>query len=350
MKLKNILSVICFLLVATACSMEDDIISDAGKEIQNQNSDREAILSFNLETNALLTKSTEDASGDKELKLNNCVLALMDGNDVISVRTSSNIASTGKVNDVTFLTKVRSGLSVIAIVNVANPNAYLNAVTRNDLNKEIAIDPNGTDCLAKQGEKSIEFPAGFGSSSTASTEENTLTVVIVVSQLAAKIQLSEFNIAYATDVQKKKSVTLTSVSFENINKRSYVFTEYALTKDSKAFEMNKPLSEGKNEIGNSIYSYANTNESSPVKMTLTFRIDEVGSMQVETVTKTYIINRSNDNTTFEGEGSGTYVNPGYLYRVNVNMMVNTHSVDTDVICYTQDWEHNEVVVDMSEIK
>ena len=217
----------------------------------------------------------------------------MDGNDVISVRTSSNIASTGKVNDVTFLTKVRSGLSVIAIVNVANPNAYLNAVTRNDLNKEIAIDPNGTDCLAKQGEKSIEFPAGFGSSSTASTEENTLTVVI---------------------------------------------------------EMNKPLSEGKNEIGNSIYSYANTNESSPVKMTLTFRIDEVGSMQVETVTKTYIINRSNDNTTFEGEGSGTYVNPGYLYRVNVNMMVNTHSVDTDVICYTQDWEHNEVVVDMSEIK
>lgn len=350
MKLKNILSVLCFLFVAAACSMEDDILNDAGKEIQNQDTNREAILSFNLDANALLTKATVNATGDKELKLNNCVLALMQGNDVLSVRTSNDIAETGKVNGVTFLTKVKSGLSVIAIVNVADPAAYLGAATRSDLNKEVVIDPNGTECLVKQGEKLIEFPAGFGSSSTAQTEENTLSVTIKVSQLAAKIQLSEFNIRYATGIQKKKTVTLTSVSFDNINKKSHVFNESALLKDSKTFEMNRSLAEGENSIGSSIYSYANTNAFSPVKMTLTFRIDEVGSMQAETVTKTYVINKSNDNTTFEGEGSNNYVNSGYLYRVNVNMTVNTHVVDTDVICYTQDWEHDEVSVDMSEIK
>lgn len=350
MKLKNILSVLCFFFVAAACSMEDDILNDAGKEIQNQDTNREAILSFNLDANALLTKATENATGDKELKLNNCVLALMQGDDVLSVRTSNDIAKTGKVNGVTFLTKVKSDLSVIAIVNVADPAAYLGAATRSDLNKEVVIDPNGTECLVKQGEKLIEFPAGFGSSSTAQTEENTLPVTIKVSQLAAKIQLSEFNIRYATDIQKKKTVTLTSVSFDNINKKSHVFNESALLKDSKTFEMNRSLAEGENSIGSSIYSYANTNAFSPVKMTLTFRIDEVGSMQAETVTKTYVINKSNDNTTFEGEGSNNYVNSGYLYRVNVNMTVNTHVVDTDVICYTQDWEHDEVSVDMSEIK
>lgn len=350
MKLKNILSVFCCVVAMASCSMEDDILNDAGKEIQNQNSDREAVLNISLASTTLFTKSTEEAVGDKESKLENCVLALMEGDNVLSVRTSSDIATTGKVNDVTFLTKVRSGLSLIAIVNVANPDAYLNSATRDALNKEVAVDPNSDACLVKQGEKTIEFPAGFGSTSTAATDENTLPVVIPVSQLAAKIQLAAFNVTYATDLQKQKSVTLTSVSFENINKKSYVFGEFALDKDSKIITLNKVLSAGGNTIGSSVYSYANTNTTSPVQMKLTFRIDEAGSMQSETVTKTYVVNKANNNTSFEGEGSNNYVNPGYLYRINVNMTVNTHVIDADVVCYTKDWEHNEVSVDMSEIK
>lgn len=349
MKLKNILSVFCCVVAMASCSMEDDILNDAGKEIQNQNSDREAVLNISLASTTLFTKSTEEAVGDKESKLENCVLALMEGDNVLSVRTSNDIAA-GKVNDVTFLTKVRSGLSLIAIVNVANPDAYLNAATRGELNKEVAVDPNSDACLVKQGEKTIEFPAGFGSTSTAATDENTLPVVIPVSQLASKIQLAAFNVTYATDLQKPKSVTLTSVSFENINKKSYVFGEFALDKDSKTITLDKALSAGENAIESTVYSYANTNSASPAKMTLTFRIDDAGSMQSETVTKTYVVNKANDNTSFEGEGSNNYVNPGYLYRINVNMTVNTHVIDADVVCYTKDWEHNEVSVDMSEIK
>ena len=351
MKLRNILSVFCFLAVMASCSMEDDVLNDAGKEILNQHSDREAVLNINLSSNSLLTKATEKASEDKEIKLENCVLALMEGDNVLAIKTSSSITD-GKVNDVTFLTKVKSGLSVIAIVNIANPNDYLNATTRTALNKEVTVDPNSAASLVKQGEKAVDFPVGFGSTSTAPTTENTLPVKIEVSQVAAKIQLSEFNITYAAGtIQKEKSVTLTSVSFENINKKSNVFTEATLVKDNtQGATMAKVLTAGTNEIGTTVYSYANTNVASPVKMTLTFRIDAEDSMQGETVTKTYMVNKSNGSTSFDGSVSDNYVNAGYLYRIKVNMTVNTHVIDTDVVCYTQDWEHNEVSVDMSEVK
>lgn len=352
MKLKNILSVFCCLVAMASCSMEDDVLNSPVKEIQSPNSEREAILNINLASTTLFTKSTEVANGDKETKLENCVLVLMEGDNVLSVRTSSDIeAATGKVNNATFLTKVRSGLSLIAIVNVANPDDYLSVATRAALNKEVAVDPNSAACLVKQGESKIEFPVGFGSSSTKLTEENTLSVKINVSQLAAKIELNTFNITYASGIQKTKSVTLTSVSFDNINKKSYIFTEHDLDKDTNTFTLDRVLSTGENVIGSSVYSYANTNEANPVNMTLTFRIGEVGSMHSETVTKSYVVNKTNGpGTSLEGEGSGDYVNPGYLYRINVNMTVNTHVVDTDVVCYTLDWEHNEVSVDMSEIK
>lgn len=353
MKLKNILSVFCCLVAMASCSMEDDVLNSPVKEIQSPNSEREAILNINLASTTLFTKSTEVANGDKETKLENCVLVLMEGDNVLSVRASNDIeAATGKVNNATFLTKVRSGLSLIAIVNVANPDDYLSVATRTALNKEVAVDPNSAACLVKQGESKIEFPTGFGSSSTKLTEENTLSVKINVSQLAAKIELNTFNITYASGIQKEKSVTLTSVSFDNINKKSYIFDEHELVNDSKTFTLDRGLSAtGENVIGSSVYSYANTNGANPVKMTLTFRIDEEGSMHSETVTKTYVVNKTNGSgTSFEGEGSDNYVNPGYLYRINVNMTVNTHVIDTDVVCYTLDWEHNEVSVDMSEIK
>lgn len=352
MKLKNILSVFCCLVAMASCSMEDDVLNSPVKEIQSPNSEREAILNINLASTTLFTKSTEVANGDKETKLENCVLVLMEGDDVLSVRTSNDIdATTGKVNNATFLTKVRSGLSLIAIVNVANTNDYLSVATRAALNKEVAVDPNSAACLVKQGESKIEFPVGFGSSSTELTEENTLSVKINVSQLAAKIELNTFNITYASGIQKEKLVTLTSVSFDNINKKSYIFTEHDLDKDTNTFTLDRVLSAGENVIGSSVYSYANTNEANPVNMTLTFRIGEVGSMHSETVTKSYVVNKTNGpGTSLEGEGSDNYVNPGYLYRINVNMTVNTHVIDTDVVCYTLDWEHNEVSVDMSEIK
>lgn len=332
MKLKNILSVFCCLVAMVSCSMEDDtMMNDTSKELMNRNSDKEAVLNINLSSSALLTKATGDtepADGAKETKLENCVLALMDGNDVLAVRTSSDISATGKVNDVSFLTKVRSGLSVIAIVNVANPADYLSATTYNELNKMVTVDPNGEALLVKQGRKAIEFPAGFGSPSTTPTAENTMPVTIVVTQVAAKLQLSEFNVKYADGVQKEKTVTLTEVSFENINKQSNVFTEASLVIDGF-----KGTS-----VGTTAYSYANTkNADSPVKMSLTFRIGDADSMQGETVTRTYIINNKD-------------VQAGYLYRVFVNMTVNTHTVDTDVVCYTQDWEHNEISVDMSEVR
>lgn len=352
MKLKNILSVFCCLVAMASCSMEDDVLNSPVKEIQSPNSERETILNINLASTTLFTKSTEVANGDKETKLENCVLVLMEGDDVLSVRTSNDIdATTGKVNNATFLTKVRSGLSLIAIVNVANTNDYLSVATRAALNKEVAVDPNSAACLVKQGESKIEFPVGFGSSSTELTEENTLSVKINVSQLAAKIELNTFNITYASGIQKEKLVTLTSVSFDNINKKSYIFTEHDLDKDTNTFTLDRVLSAGENVIGSSVYSYANTNEANPVNMTLTFRIGEVGSMHSETVTKSYVVNKTNGpGTSLEGEGSDNYVNPGYLYRINVNMTVNTHVVDTDVVCYTLDWEHNAVSVDMSEIK
>ena len=58
MKLKNILSVLCFFFVAVACSMEDDIIqNDFGKN-NEAFSDGNVHMSFNLQGGITTTKSS----------------------------------------------------------------------------------------------------------------------------------------------------------------------------------------------------------------------------------------------------------------------------------------------------
>ena len=89
MKLRNILSVFCFLAAMASCSMEDDtMMNDASKEFEaSVNADKEAYVAVQMDLNGLATKSvavgdpSTDNTADQEI--NNLALFLLDGNNVI---------------------------------------------------------------------------------------------------------------------------------------------------------------------------------------------------------------------------------------------------------------------------
>ena len=64
MKLKNILSVVCFLFVATACSMEDSILDDDSSKLVPE--DGSAYVSAVINLEGTQTKATTGNSSDPQ--------------------------------------------------------------------------------------------------------------------------------------------------------------------------------------------------------------------------------------------------------------------------------------------
>lgn len=81
MKLKNILSIFCFLFVAVACSSEDDMMNDVDLEVKSA-SEVYASLNVSLGTGNIPTKAVENAGTENptvnESAVMNCYLAVFD--------------------------------------------------------------------------------------------------------------------------------------------------------------------------------------------------------------------------------------------------------------------------------
>ena len=113
MKLKNILSVLCFLFIAVACSMEDDIMNDVDKEIQTS-SEVYATLGVSLATDGIQTRSAEYGDEEEaiggENTVTNCYVAVFEkeskryltsrlyqgGKEIISGSENQNLYNLGK--------------------------------------------------------------------------------------------------------------------------------------------------------------------------------------------------------------------------------------------------------------
>lgn len=117
MGLKNMLSIFCFLFIAVACSVEDDIMNDVDKEVQST-SEVYASLGVSLAADGIQTKSTVYNEDDKdkapngingEGTVNNCYIAVFDnetktllasrlytGKEVAPSSNESNLYTLGK--------------------------------------------------------------------------------------------------------------------------------------------------------------------------------------------------------------------------------------------------------------
>lgn len=354
MTLKNILSILSFLFIAVACSMEDDALpsSDTESSVEAQ----EVLVNVNLAMNGISTKVAasydEDvASTGKESVVSSAVVALVNAEGYIMMIRDANgqIDSGNTLKDVKFLTKVAAGVKAIAIVNTKKAADYLTCKTLADLNKVLETTAN-QEYLVKVGEKNDIFK-GYDEGKTSTKDLNTLNIEIPVTQLAARIDLMGIKYVKENEESEINSVKIISAQLINVNNSSYVYNtndktmsglEATNIKSNGSSEtLNIDLKESEwsgndpyaAEVGKSLYtdySYTNTTVDSPVKLQITYSVNGEASKTVDVTI---------DN------GS---VKAGNLYRLYIGMKVKNNEIKTEVVCYTKDWIKENINIEIKD--
>lgn len=343
MKLADIFSILCVLFFACACSSDEGSIYDITGD--KDGSAPEAVLAFQVKSGEVKTKGASETGSDNTIgqAIQSCSVILFSGNEILAVEDDATVTD-GAIGT-SFMTKVKEGLKVMVVAN--SKTTFRSCKNMNEVKAAFQQESDfNADGLTKVGEEDVTWSstgvnAGFDPASSAAS---VYIQPVVVKQLAACIQLEAFNVIYNTN-SKPADVHLLSVELLNAN---YVTTtangevtgEQALYKN-QAWDLGAP-SVPVYQNGQAValsrtptfYSFQNTNAGTPVSMKIKFT---VGNQPYE---KTYVINRPSEGDFINKTGT-EYVNPNYLYRLTVNMTVTNKNVDCNIVCYTNDWIHEE---------
>lgn len=347
MKLKNILSVVCFLFVATACSMEDSILDDDSSKLVPE--DGSAYVSAVINLEGTQTKATTGNSSDPQEyvadAIASCALFLLDSEGkVVGVHTET-YNSTATTQEIRYLTKVNVATKAVAVVNYnpGNSESLLACSDYDDLKNYVEHDAH---YRLKIGEGAIDWTEVVGSSST--TENlSTATTAITVKSRTAIVELAEFAVRYKTD--KRPVVKLESVSLSNLKTQGGWLEDLKSGVTTGRFDFDKttyslPRTPGFYNGDDGHYPlradvYPNTDgggRAEFVTLTLTFSVTEGNDSKI--YNRSYIINRpSEEDGSFTNNSGHVYVEAGYWYQLKATVNVTSDLVDCDIVCYTNDW-------------
>lgn len=367
MKIKTIISSICLMLLAISCSMDDDMLNDVEKGVLGnvETIDMgEVALSLKASLSSLETKSLSSlqASTD-EATIDNCTLIFFEGEQVSSVMEGL------FVNSENYIVKKENGTKADdlakVIVKVKKPSPYSVMVIANSsvsfADCKLKSDISGKiqtekDALVKIGEMNIDFETDFsGYTTIAEALEKPLEIgPIPLHQLTARIELAEFNVSGFAGSSVPEKVTVTGVDVYNLNPESLTTNVQThknaiYQSESKNYEVDVDVYDGTQELPVhysfvdqknllSFYSFRNlaANESDQIKMQVRFK---VGNGK-ERTTKLFVINKDGD--TLNG------VKSGYVYRLILNMTIIGDQVETEMLCYTNDWLNNKISIPMED--
>lgn len=393
MKLVNILSIATIIAAFASCSMEDDVLNELSQQTREEQKieeqGAEAALSFKINTPTLLsTKGGTINDGDPKTQaiaeteaITHCSLILLEGNTILRaidnlyVNNGILVYTKGQDDMVKLIVKVKENSNYRFVV-VANSSTAFESTTfnypNNTYNQITTSVQNKTDLdnLVKFGEKAIRFDDNFsGYASTKAALDNPIIIGtengengIVLHQLAARIELTEFTVTGLTEGTVPFDVTLTGVQLFNINTGSYTTTENTdyinntyINSETVTFGENGRLiyqansSDGSNGIclfneteKPVFYTFRNQNTEKPVGMKIYFK---VGNEERES--RMIIVNPPKNNG-YNGNHALDYVHSGYIYKLSVRFEVQNDMIDCSIKTYTEDWKYNCYFLDFNE--
>lgn len=350
MKALNILSVLFFLLVATACSSESDtIMNDIDKEVEAA-SEVYASFGVSLAASDIQTKADEktEAANPNESTVNNCYIAvfeeggkllgskLYNGNDI-------EVSDNGYTLKKNIVFKVpangeRKDLTIVAVANISKSITGIQNLSYNDLmNFTLTEDP---DMLVKVGQ--LDIASGkyddYMTISSSMYPEKVTPITIEVAQRSAAIELNKLTIE--SSIGTVSDIKVTAIKL--INKKFSTKVGASLEnnddiRDTEAVTVDKD--------GNyRLYTYSN--ESATQKTALYFEYSYKLNGKLETGKCEFTIK------TPTGSDDVEKVDANHLYKLNVTI---TNGVATATIqCSTKDWnEGNDgktIVIPVKENK
>lgn len=358
MKLKNILAALLLLLLASACSMEEDILNQGPSGTgYPATGDQEAFIALNLGFNRLTTKATSfgpSGTDDKiDQEINNLWAFLLENDQIVgSVYVSKEELKLGsasadgfmpvsKLNgsSVGFLTKVKEGLSVALLANTSYNNTSVDIAACKALADIKALELNITDApkfavttINKTDLKGYDKILGDDGAM-----KNPSNVNVTLKQLYARVALTSFVVKKAAGT-KDVNVKLTSATLINQMTKAFVTGESS-NPANKVYITNGNYNCNTSSLGENgtdllsnatlpsfpTFPNATTEDGDYTAVSLSFQVG------VNTYNKVYNIKTPSDTET-------PRVEAGKIYQLAVTMTVTAKEADIEVVCYTEDWK------------
>lgn len=379
MKLKEILSFVCFACLLLSCSMEDDVLNsiDNGNNKGSGQVEHEMLIAFTANMQKASATKSNDPENEKptdvELAIEYCSLILADEQGMVLTATDQvylNSTSTFTVDGVEYTNVIVTTSSAsenmikyvvktgkkYQVMVVANSNQKLAACTTlTDI--ENKIQTGFPEALVKIGRTIVDLTDQDGFKTQKENTEHTVFASVSLQQLAARIELAGFTVEKFINGTQPADVVIRKIEISNINTQSYLtenakYSVPAYTSDSKTYktgitvykigdELNKTYSFIDNQNVHTFYSYRNNAEGTN-KLTMTIHYTVGGA---EKTSKPFVINRADNG------GSGS-IDSNTIYRLFVKASVTSDELLLDnILCYTQDWnEVNVNIGNLTEVK
>lgn len=342
MKALNILSVLFFLLVATACSSESDtIMNDIDKEVEAA-SEVYASFGVSLAASDIQTKATEntEAANKNESTVKNCYIAVFEeGGKLLGSKlyngSDIEVSKNGYTLNKNIVFKVpandeRKDLTIVAVANISEPSiARIQNLSYSDLmDFTLTEDPGMLVKVGKLDIASGDYDSYMTISSSMYPEEVT-PITIEVAQRSAAIELNELTIE--SSIGTVSDIKVTAIKLINKNFSTKVGGSLENNDDIRDTEAVTVDKDGNYRL----YTYSN--ESATQKTALYFEYSYKLNGKLETGKCEFTI-----KTPVEGGSDVEQVEANHLYKLNVKI---TNGVATATIqCSTKDWNEGETIV------
>lgn len=328
--------------------MEDDILNDISNTMEDAN-DFRTYVSFKLDMEGVSTKTSNSEFGnpDKEQILdteaiNNVLLFLVNEQGAVLGYDEKD----ADYADARILTKVMAGtFRVVAVVNAsqATENTLKSCTTLSAI-KSTPLTKDDMDALVKVGEKTFTFaemditgvletPSNYDPSKYAGKPYPTAFPKITVMQRTARIEIKKLTFFYGEG--STYPVTLESVALINQNLAGMVeglavnpvFGEQTIN-INQTLDSNGEFSTAAEKF---FYTFANEDEKE-TSLVLNFKMN--GKSKPRTIAIKH-----------PGSPDEALVKAGYLYRLTMNIKVESGDILVSVTGDVQDWEDNTIVLD-----
>lgn len=371
---------ISFLLLAFACSMEDDVLNEIGKDDltngkQQQQQQGEVCLSLNLKMQGVDTRSYDDlANGayDDEEKvedtIDHCsiivyesnsgkVISAQDGIDDFSYVPEKGVFTSETVKSI-FL---KTGIDYEMIVVANSVQEFKDVKNKADLlpilfGNTLVDGENDLDGKVKAGIYKLIDEEYYDESydTMLAAENNPISVKVELKQLTAQINLKEVEFNGFTENTLETDVVLTKVFLNNGKTKAAVSwngsgeIQITTTGLGNEVENTNETFTTKGDKAEDIASFMTYPNSEPGNLTSIKLGFQVGDTYQET--NDFIINRTiNDDPNFIDDTVTNYIQAGYIYNLHVRVKLVGETIKCVVVCYTKDWLTGETMTHEEEL-
>lgn len=360
MKLRNILSIVSFLIIAIACSNENDVLNEITKGGESLAGSGDAIIEFALDESISHSKPID---GEFKDNLKNCSLILFEkanGSKIYRAYDDLSLKETG-VNTGKYTITHTNGEPFYVQVKLNAPTTFHAKVIANSTQKfaecetltDVILktqDKTDLNNLVKMNDALVPIQVKAENIKPSLSEAKNVPAIgdIHLQQLAAQIEFAGINIKFGNT--NPVNVELSELKVNNVVTKSY--TKLGSDPINTSLETvtwcnYQNLKAGDNSIEtNTIKTFRNPAGNLNVSFKLKYKRADGTDIYKDF---DFVINRKDAEGDFSNGSGHEFIESGYIYQVQINMTLTSNSITCSPVVCVKDWVYNKLEDETIEI-